>query len=119
MKWFHRGYDMTLNRIKDTVRIRENDESLILNVNVDPMRIVSGLNKAQEKLIAVSKDGEPDKEALQDVAEFFAGVIFGTEQAEKLMAFYDNDAESVVNVCGRYFRERLAKKITQAQKKHG
>lgn len=120
MKLFRKGYDITLKRIKDTVRIKENGETLVLTVSADPMRIVSGLAKAQDKLNELTKDGkEPDKESLNGVAEFFASILFGSEQAAKLMAFYDNDAQDVVNVCGTYFRERLAKKITEAQKKHG
>ena len=52
-------------------------------------------------------------------AEFFAAVIFGKEQAEMLMAFYNDDAACVINVCGQYFRERLANKINKMQKKLG
>ena len=51
MKLFRKGYDITLKRIKDTVRIKENGETLVLTVSADPMRIVSGLAKAQDKLL--------------------------------------------------------------------
>ena len=47
MKLFRRGYEMTLNRVHDTVTIREGDEKITLTVNGDAMRMVAGLNKAQ------------------------------------------------------------------------
>lgn len=114
---FGRCYTLTLNRIQDRVRVVNGKESLMLTVSLDPMQIVSGLTKAQDKLSALTKDGKtPEPEEMQDVAEYFASVIFGPEQAAKLMAFYDDNAENVVNICGAYFKDRLARKITEAQK---
>ena len=118
MKLFRKGYGITLNRVHDTIRINENGETLPLTVSADPMRIVAGLNKAQKKLNdLVNKETEPAEEEIKEAAEYFATVIFGKEQAEMLMAFYNDDAACVINVCGTYFRERLGKKISQMQKK--
>ena len=120
MSIFRKGYNITLNRVHDTLKIKENGETLPLTVNADPMRIVAGLNKAQTKLNDLVKDNrEPAEEEIKEAAEYFATVIFGKEQAEKLMEFYNNDAACVINVCGTYFRERLALKITKVQKKLG
>jgi hypothetical protein len=33
------------------------------------------------------------------------------------MAFYGEDAASVINVCGNYFKQRLGDKISKVQKK--
>lgn len=115
MKFFRRGYEMTLNRVHDTINIREGAERLTLTVNGDAMRMVAGLNKAQAKMKGVT-EASPDEE-VKEVAEYFAAVIFGTEQAAKLMAFYADDPGCVITVCGRYFNERLAGKITEAQKR--
>lgn len=115
MKLFHKGYEMTLNRVHDTVTIREGDETLKLTVNGDSMRIVAGLNKAQQKMTALND--ESTEEEIISTAEYFASVIFGKEQAEKLMAFYADDPSCVITVCGQYFRERLADKISKVQKK--
>lgn len=116
MKLFkRRGYEMTLNRIHDTIVIREDNEKLTLTVNGDAMRMVAGLTKAQEKMKALTND-TPDEE-VKAVAEYFAAVIFGREQASKLMAFYADDPGCVISVCGKYFKERLAEKITKAQKR--
>ena len=116
MKLFRRkGYEMTLNRVHDTVTVREGDERITLTVNGDAMRIVAGLNKAQEKMKAITDDSTD--EDVRGAAEYFASVLFGKDQAAQLMAFYADDPGCVITVCGRYFRERLAGKISDAQKK--
>ena len=115
MKLFRRGYEMTLNRVHDTVTIREADEKITLAVNGDAMRMVAGLNKAQEKMKALAND--TPTEQVKEVAEYFASVIFGKEQAAKLMAFYADDPGCVISVCGQYFKERLADKISAVQRR--
>ena len=112
-----RGYEVTLNRVHDTVKIKENDDYIILTVNADPMRLVAGLNNAQKKLTEVVNQTDPEDDAIREAAAYFAGTIFGKEQAEKLMDFYAGDAGCVINVCGTYFRERLGDKITKIQKR--
>lgn len=115
MKLFRRGYEMTLNRVHDTVCFKEGEERLTLTVSGDAIRMVAGLNRANAKMQAL-KDDTPDAEVLE-TALYFASVIFGKEQAEKLMKFYADDPGSVITVCGRYFEQRLAKIIANAQKK--
>ena len=115
---FKRGYEVTLNRIHDTIKIVENGEKLPLVVNADPMRIVAGLNIAQDKMTELV-NGEPTEEEMKAAAEYFAAVIFGTEQAKKIMEFYAGDAACVINVCGTYFRDRLSGIIEKAQKRLG
>ena len=108
-------YEVTLNRVHDTVTIKEGNEKLTLTVNGDAMRMVAGFNKAQQKMIALNDDSS--EEQIKEAAEYFSAVIFGKEQTEKLMQFYANDPGCVISVCGRYFRERLAGKIAKVQKK--
>lgn len=119
MKFIRKGYEITLNRVHDTVTVNENGEKLQLVVNADPMRIVAGLNKAQAKLSEVTKKEDPTEDEMKEAAEYFAAVIFGIDQARKLMEFYAEDSACVINVCGQYFRERLGKKIAEMQKKIG
>lgn len=106
---------MTLNRVHDTVTIKEGNERLTLTVNGDSMRMVAGLNRAQAKLQAINENS-PEEE-VKATAEYFATVIFGAEQTAEIMRFYADDAACVISVCGQYFRERLADKITKVQKK--
>ena len=112
---FRKGYSVTLNRVHDNITIREGDETLKLCVNGDAMRMVAGLNKAQQKMLELSDDAQDAQ--VKDCAEYFAAVIFGKDGAEKLMAFYADDPACVISVCGQYFKERLAGKIAKVQKK--
>ena len=112
---FKRGYELTLNMVHDTVAIKEGTERLVLTVNGDAMRMVAGLNKAQKKMLALSDDSTDEE--VKECAEFFASVIFGQEQAKKLMEFYADDPGCVISVCGQYFKDRLAGKIAKVQKK--
>lgn len=108
-------YKISLNRIHDRVRITEGDERLDLRVDADPMRVVAGLNEAQRRLKIITDEstvGERNNSAV-----YFAGVIFGAEQAAQLMDFYHDDAACVINVCGRYFSDRLSKLIEKAQRR--
>lgn len=115
MKFFRKGYEMTLNRVHDTVTIKEGDERLTLNVNGDAMHMIAGMNKANQKLQALTDDSK-DEEVIE-AAEYFAAVIFGREQAARLMRFYANDPGCVISVCGQYFKERLVDRIVKVQKK--
>ena len=109
------GREITMNRVHDTVRVREGQEALTLRVDGDAMRMVAGLNAAQKRLQGITSYAS--KTEINEAALFFAGVMFGEEQAQKLLDFYHGDAGCVINVCGRYFSSRLAKLIERAQKK--
>lgn len=117
MALFRKGYQLTLNRVHDTITIKEQGDEIRLVVNADPMRIVAGLNNAQKKLTALAENKDATADETMDAAKFFASVIFGAEQAEKLVAFYGDDAGCVITACGQYFRQRLAGIIAKAQKK--
>ena len=112
---FKRSYKISLHRVHDTVAVKEGGETLKLHVESDPMRMVAGLTQAQ-KLMQNLNDNSTEDE-VNGAAQYFATVIFGKEQAEKLLAFYHNDAGCVISLCGKYFEGRLSKLITQAQKK--
>lgn len=108
-------YKISLNRIHDRVRITEGDERIDLRVDADPMRMVAGLNEAQRRLKMITD--ESTQEERNGSALYFAGVIFGAEQAARLMEFYHDEAACVINVCGRYFSDRLSKLIEKAQRR--
>ena len=106
---------LSLGRVYDTVKITEGGVSLILHVNVDPNRMVIGLNEAQKRLKSI--DENTTDEEREDIARFFSNVIFGEEQTQKLFDFYYGDPLCVISVGSKYFAERLGKKILKAQKK--
>lgn len=115
MRLFRKGYTVSLHRVHDIVRIREGGDSIRLIVDEDPMRMVAGLNEAQKILKTINDETTDDDK--EKAAGYFAEVIFGKEQAGKLLEFYRNDALCVINVCGSYFHDRLNKLITKAQMK--
>lgn len=108
-------HEISLNRVHDTVRVREGQERLTLRVDGDAMRMVAGLNAAQKRLQALTEGASEDE--INSAALYFAGVMFGEAQAKALLEFYRGDAACVVNVCGRYFSTKLARLIERAQKK--
>ena len=110
-----KNYEITLNRVHDTVIIREGNDKLTLHVDADPMRITAGLMQAQGQLKKWTDKTTAKQQ--RETALFFAGVIFGEEQAKALLDFYHNNAGCVVNVCGQYFSNRLRGLIEKAQKK--
>ena len=108
-------FKMSLHRVHDRVQITEGGEKLNLYVDSDPARMVAGLAQAQKMLQGLTNDSTEEEQ--RSAAEYFAQAIFGKDQAEQLMAFYLKDAGCVINVCGRYFNQRLGRLITKAQKK--
>lgn len=108
-------FTLSLNRVHDRIRIVEGDERLELRVDGDPMRMVAGLNEAQKRLCGLTE--ESSEEEQRDAAQYFAAVMFGDVQAKTLMDFYRHDAACVINICGKYFSERLAKLIEKAQRR--
>lgn len=101
--------------VSDKVTFRNVDKTLTLYVRGDAASFVAGLRKAQEKLQVIMDETKEDERA--ESARFFARTLFGEEQADKLVDFYNNEPLAVISVCGMYFQKRLAKKITKAQKK--
>lgn len=100
--------------VSDKVTFRNVYKTLSLTVRTDASTIVLGLKRANERLSALT-DESPDEEKAA-AARMFAAVLFGDKQADSLCRFYE-DPLAVVTACGMYFRERLSKKITKAQKR--
>lgn len=107
-------FKLSLNRVHDTVRVTEGPDRLDLRVDGDAGRMIAGLTQAQKRLQAAMDQGDDGQ---RDAAMYFAGVIFGADQAAALMEFYRGDAGCVIGICGRYFSARLSKLIEKAQKK--
>ena len=111
-------HELTLNRVRDSVTIREGNETLTLHVDSDANSIISRLQKAQEALKYIN--GESTDEERTQAAHGLSEAMFGAKQTEELFAFYNQDASCVVTICGMYFgdpKHGLGKKITKAQKK--
>ena len=110
-------YRISLGRVHERVKITEGRESLTLLVDADPMQLTIGLKKSQAQMEALKKSKNRTEEDNMNAARFFASVIFGKEQAEKLIDFYNNDPSCIVSVCYRLLSGRLAALIVKAQKR--
>lgn len=103
-------FKISLNRVRDEIVIKEGDQELQLSVDSDANSLVRRLKEAQKPMLSVRTDEDKAK-----AARNLAAAIFGNEQADKLIDFYHGNPGSVAEICGRYFENRLAKKITKAQ----
>ena len=101
--------------VADKIRFRNVDRVFDAVVRSDASSLVVGLKRVNDRLSAMT-DETPEAERLS-AARFFADTLFGSEQGGAFCDFYDNDPLTIINACGMYFRERLGKKITKAQKK--
>ena len=108
--------ELSLNRVRDNVTIREGDETISLYVDSDANVLIHGIRTVGKELQSI--DSEEKKQA---VAMEMARTMFGKEQAEKLLNFYHGNDDCVITICGMYFgdkRSGLGKKITKVQKKN-
>ena len=100
--------------VSDKAIFRNVDKTLVLYVRSDAASLVVNLKQAQEKLKGMTDDS--DECERMNAARFFARSIFGEEQGDQLVDFY-NDPMTIIIAVGIYFDKQLKKKITKAQKK--
>lgn len=100
--------------VSDKAVFRNVDKTLTIYVRSDATTLVVNLKNAQEKL--KSLNDESDMCERFNVARAFARAIFGDEQGDALVDFY-NDPLAIISACGMYFDKQLKAKITKAQKK--
>lgn len=112
--FFKKSYEINPFSVSDKVIFRNMDKKLMLIVREDAGQLVGKLKEAQKKLAEVKDDSQECEKV--NTARFFAKSIFGEAQADQLIDFY-NDPLTVISVCGQYFKQRLSRLITKAQKK--
>lgn len=105
-------YTLTANRVHDRVKFTEGNDTVILRVEADPDQLVAGLLEAQKLMKAIQTEEDVPK-----AAHFFAKVLFGEEQAQRLLDFYYGNPGCVLEMLCRYFASHLNKKIVAAQKR--
>lgn len=108
----------TLNRVRDSFKIKEGNETLSLYVDKDSRRIVTDLQKAQKQIHEITPGSSEDE--IRNASLAMPRAVFGEEQTQKILEFYHNDVGCVATIFGIYFSDKkngLAKKITKAQKK--
>lgn len=100
--------------VSDKVVFRNVDKTLTLYVRDNATNLVVNLKKAQEKLSEMTDNSDECERV--NACRFFAKAVFGEEQANKLVDFY-NEPLAVISAVGQYFDARLKKLITKAQKR--
>lgn len=108
-------YRISLGNVYDDIEVIRGEQTLRLSVDESPANLVRGLSNAHDTIKGMNAD--TPKEEWAKAAQDMAASIFGEEQGEKLMDFYNHDPFSVISVCTKYYSDRLRKKITDAQKK--
>ena len=113
-----RRKELTLNRVRDHITIREGNDTLNLTVDSNANMLIRGVRTAQKTLQRLQE--ENNEELKETAAKQLSEAIFGKEQASQLLDFYNGNFECVITICGMYFGDHkngLGKKITKAQKK--
>lgn len=104
-------FKISLNRVHDKIKVQEGNETLVLRVDADPMKIAADMRTAALKL---QNPEELTEEERAGATWELAHAVFG-EQADDLYKLYNNDDSCVMAVLSKYV-ERLTKIITKAQK---
>lgn len=108
----------TLNRVRDSITVREGNEEIKLYVDSDSNSLMTKLLAAQKRLMSIT--GETSAEELKQTARALSEAMFGAQQTDQLFAFYHGDENCVVQICSMYFSDSkngLGKKIAKTQKK--
>lgn len=108
-------YRISLHRVHDRIKIVEGSDSIVLLVDADPNTMVLQMQNAHEKMQQALLTGDIDEQKKSGM--MFADAMFGKEQAGKLLEMYSGDVACVVNICQKYFSERLSRIIAKAQKR--
>ena len=100
--------------VSDKAVFRNVDKTITLFVRTDATSLVVRLKQAQEKLKEITD--ESDECERMNAARFFARSVFGEEDGDRLVDFY-NEPMTIISAVGIYFDKQLKQKITKAQKK--
>lgn len=100
--------------VSDKAVFRNVDKTITLFVRTNATSLVVRLKQAQEKLKEITD--ESDECERMNAARFFARSVFGEEDGDRLVDFY-NEPMTIISAVGIYFDKQLKQKITKAQKK--
>ena len=116
LQWLKSLFSHEINpyQVTDKVTFRNVDKTITLYVRSSAASLVVGLKQSQDKLKELEENASECER--MNAARFFARSIFGEEQGDRLVDFY-NEPLTIISVLGMYFEKQLSKKITKAQKK--
>ena len=101
------------NRFSDSLTVTSGAKSMTLTVDVDLMTLAQSMRKAKEVLaqaqINALKDASPENMAAMGQAlRNLIVCVFGEEQAEKCITFYEGNPESMLDDLMPYILRKIA-----------
>ena len=119
-------YQIKRNHIVEDLEIEDNGKVLTLNVDINVDTTLQAYNKAQYKIAQASEDAKKAAtEKDTTLAEVAMGnaifglfeVVFGKEQTEKIIDFYDNKPLEMLGDIAPFITDVVAPRIQEAQQR--
>lgn len=106
-------YIRSKNRFSDTLTITSGTKAMTLTVDADLPTLAASLRKAKEQLAqaqqtALKVPTEANMAAMGQALRQLVVCVFGEEQAEKCIRFYDGHPESMLEDLMPYILRRIA-----------
>lgn len=119
-------YQIKRNHLVEELQIEDNGKTLTINVDINVDTILQQYNKAQYRIAqaaqaaqkaANDKDMENIEAAMGDAVLGLFEVVFGHDQTQKIIEFYDNKAFEMLTDISPFITEVVAPKIQEAQQR--
>lgn len=119
-------YQIKRNHLVEDLQIEDNGKTLTINVDINVDNILQQYNKAQYRIAqaaqaaqkaANDKDMENIEVAMGEAVLGLFEVVFGHEQTQKIVEFYDNKALEMLTDISPFITDVVAPKIQEAQKR--
>lgn len=117
-------YKIKRNHLVEDLQIEDNGKTLDLKVDINVDSVLQQYNKAQYRIAqasqaakeaADSKDMEKAEEAMGNAILGLFEVVFGQDQTQKIIEFYDNKALEMLGDIAPFITDVVAPKIQEAQ----
>lgn len=117
-------YKIKRNHLVEDLQIEDNGKTLDLKVDINVDAILQQYNRAQYRIAQASqaakeaandKDMEKAEEAMGNAIFGLFEVVFGQDQTQKIVEFYDNKALEMLGDIAPFITDVVAPKIQEAQ----
>lgn len=117
-------YKIKRNHLVEDLQIEDNGKTLDLKVDINVDTILKQYNKAQYRIAQASqaakeaaneKDMEKIEEEMGNAIFGLFEVVFGQDQTQKIVEFYDNKALEMLGDIAPFITDVVAPKIQEAQ----
>ena len=119
-------YKVKRNHIVEELQIEDNGQTLDLAVDINVDTMLKAYNNAQYKIAQASIDAKKatDKQNMEKAEEAMGNaifalfeVVFGKEQTDKIIDFYDNKALEMLGDIAPFIADVVAPRFKEAQQK--